>query len=230
LRAFRAFPIAGTNKDFAVLSAFFTMKLVNRHETTIACRAETSRMKPQAGVVAKFPISVLAVTGDILSNESKKPWTTMLVAASGRKFMKRMMFGLLPLIATGAVWSGCAHHHEQTAALTPTSRTVVVTTTTTPVEPPPSAPVIVTTAPAAPPTHTVVVTAAPPPPRVEAIPPPPSASHVWTQGYWVFSNSQWIWMPGHWEARPRANSIWVPGNWEVSPDGRSWVWTPGYWM
>ena len=35
MRAFRPLPVSGTDEDFAVAFAFFTMKFVDRHEQTI---------------------------------------------------------------------------------------------------------------------------------------------------------------------------------------------------
>src|SRR5579864_2227467 len=46
LRAFSAFPVAGTHEDFAVASAFFAMKLVNWHGKRIAEAAKISSPKP----------------------------------------------------------------------------------------------------------------------------------------------------------------------------------------
>ena len=45
-RTGRALPIAGTDKDFAVVLAFFTMKFVNRHTQKVAfCCKNTSRLQ-----------------------------------------------------------------------------------------------------------------------------------------------------------------------------------------
>ena len=43
MRTFRTLPVAGTDEDFAVALALFTMKLVNRHAGNVA--ADVSRLK-----------------------------------------------------------------------------------------------------------------------------------------------------------------------------------------
>src|SRR5579859_8101477 len=46
MRADRAFPIAGTNEDFAVVLAFLAMKFVNRHAQKVTfCCKNTSRLR-----------------------------------------------------------------------------------------------------------------------------------------------------------------------------------------
>lgn len=77
------------------------------------------------------------------------------------------------------------------------------------------------------PTGEVLVTQEPPPPRQEVIGVAPTAEHVWVKGYWAFQNRRWVWMPGHWELRPRAGATWVPGHWDHT--ARGWVWFPGHW-
>lgn len=79
------------------------------------------------------------------------------------------------------------------------------------------------------PSHTIVVTEAPPAPRTEVIGVAPDEAHVWVQGYWTYTGHRWVWVPGHWEARPRAHAAWVPGHWDKNPTGRGWVWTAGHW-
>src|SRR5579864_2049215 len=121
--------------------------------------------------------------------------------------MKRKMFGILPLIIGGGlILSGCVHTHH--AVVTTETTTGPATTTQT--------------------TRTVVVTQAPPPPRTEVMGTPPSEAQVWVGGYWSFTNGRWVWMPGHWELRPRAGAVWVPGHWDRNPEGTGWAWTEGY--
>ncbi|MGN6554851.1 MAG: hypothetical protein ACTHLW_14180 [Verrucomicrobiota bacterium] len=45
----------------------------------------------------------------------------------------------------------------------------------------------------------------------------------------MHTNQRWVWMPGHWEARPTMGATWVPGQWNRDPDNRGWIWTPGHW-
>jgi YXWGXW repeat-containing protein len=124
--------------------------------------------------------------------------------AESKKIMKKLTFGILPVIAS-ALLSGCAPHHE---AMVVTTAEPVTTTRTT---------------------RTVVVNEAPPEPRVEVEGPAPSASHVWIQGYWTHIDNHWVWSPGHWEMRPRVNAMWIPGHWDKDPSGKGWIWTAGHW-
>src|SRR5690242_4410438 len=71
------------------------------------------------------------------------------------------------------------------------------------------------------PTGEVVVTEAPPAPRQEVVTVASSPAHVWVRGYWVHSDRRWVWMPGHWEVRPRAGVAWVQGHWDRTSAG--WV-------
>ena len=85
-----------------------------------------------------------------------------------------------------------------------------------------SKPVVVT------PTGQVLVTEQPPPAKQEfAGTPPPGESYVWAQGYWMHTDNRWVWVPGHWQARPTATATWVPGHWDKAVNG--WVWTAGHW-
>src|SRR5262249_37051881 len=127
-----------------------------------------------------------------------------------REFMSKRAFGILSLTAiAGIVLSGCASsQHEE--VLTPTSSSVVttrhaVTTTTTEPEMITTAPVITTTGPVTTTTTRTVVVSPnpPPPPRSEIVGAPPIAADVWVSGYWDLVGGRWVWLPGHWEARPR---------------------------
>jgi len=121
-----------------------------------------------------------------------------------KKVMKKTMFGILPVVAS-VILSGCASHHQ---AMVVTTDEPVTTTRTT---------------------RTVVVTEAPPAPRTEVEGPAPDAAHTWIGGYWMHSGDRWVWVPGHWESRPRVNATWIPGHWDKDPTGKGWVWTPGHW-
>jgi hypothetical protein len=117
--------------------------------------------------------------------------------------MKKITFGILPVAVMGSLlFSGCVSHHRAMYETPPT-----VTTT-----------------------RTVVVTEEPPPSRTEVEGTAPSETAVWIQGYWMHTDERWVWMPGHWESRPRANAVWVPGHWDKNPDGKGWTWTSGYWQ
>jgi hypothetical protein len=78
-------------------------------------------------------------------------------------------------------------------------------------------------------TRTVVVTQEPPAPQTEIEGPSPGTDQVWIQGYWSHVHGNWVWMPGHWELRPRTGAVWVAGHWDKDPDGKGWIWTAGHW-
>jgi len=196
------------------------MKLVNRHAGRIIPRPEISSANQAAkpGLGSKAP------------HRHFEPRSLCFIKINRRETMSKRAFGILPLaVAAGVVLSGCSSSHQQ-ETLTPTSRTVVTTqhsqttTTTGPdTETTTTGPVTTTT------TRTIIVAPnPPPPPRSEVITGAPAESDVWVSGFWTFSNSQWVWLPGHWEARPRVGAVWVPGHWDRTPSG-TWAWTEGHW-
>lgn len=76
LRTFGVFPIAGTDEDFAVASAFFAMKLVNRHAGRITLLPEISSWNQQAemydfGFGSKAPQRHFAAVWDKFSQNYK---------------------------------------------------------------------------------------------------------------------------------------------------------------
>lgn len=76
----------------------------------------------------------------------------------------------------------------------------------------------------------VYVPTAPPVPRVEVIPVlPPERVEIerWQPGYWRWSGHEYVWVEGHYMARPRARAEWVSGRWEQRP--RGWVYVEGHW-
>jgi len=79
-------------------------------------------------------------------------------------------------------------------------------------------------------TYTPVITAPSPPPpaRTEIIPPSPNPQVVWQPGFWTLNAGSWVWVPGHYEARPQPTAQWVPGHWGQQTDG-TWVWVAGFW-
>lgn len=72
----------------------------------------------------------------------------------------------------------------------------------------------------------IIVTERPPMLPVEVVGPPPGPQYVWKPGVWAWQGD-WVWVPGRWVVRPRANANWVTGRWVHHPYG--WVWVPGYW-
>jgi hypothetical protein len=73
----------------------------------------------------------------------------------------------------------------------------------------------------------VMVSQQPPAVRHEVIGVAPSTEHIWVAGYWTYVNAKWVWVPGHWERRPRVGAGYYPGHWDKTTKG--WVWTPGRW-
>src|SRR2546428_4255048 len=76
-----------------------------------------------------------------------------------------------------------------------------VTTTTTTQE-------VTTTAPA----REVVVTRPPPPVRVETQTVAPGPGYIWITGYWRWTGTTYLWVPGTWVVRPRPSTVWVAGH------------------
>jgi hypothetical protein len=83
---------------------------------------------------------------------------------------------------------------------------------------------VTTTGPA---TREVLVTRAPPVVRVETETVAPGRGYVWTHGYWRWTGSDYVWVPGAWVARPRSTAVWVEGHWARRAGG--WVWIAGHW-
>ena len=69
---------------------------------------------------------------------------------------------------------------------------------------------------------------APPPPRVETIAVAPAPAVVWVAGFWMWNSTQWIWIPGSWQMRPRAGVRWRAPEWRAR--GTIHVLVPGGWI
>jgi hypothetical protein len=78
------------------------------------------------------------------------------------------------------------------------------------------------------PAREVVVTRAPPPVRVETQTVAPAPGYTWTGGYWRWTGTTYVWVPGTWIVRPRPAAVWVEGHWVPRYNG--WVWVPGHWQ
>ena len=122
----------------------------------------------------------------------------------GRKQSMRLSSYLLVLALLTLL--GCA---EEPTTVTTTTTTREVTTT-------------------GPVPREVLVTQAPPPVRVEMQTVSPGPVYVWTSGYWRWSGSNYLWVPGSWVMPPRPGVVWVIGHW--SRRSRGWVWIPGHWQ
>src|SRR5579864_6783469 len=72
-----------------------------------------------------------------------------------------------------------------------------------------------------------VVAYAPPPPRYAVVGAAPGAGFVWTEGFYDWRGSGYVWVPGRWQRPPRARAVWVPGNWEHG--ARGYYFHRGYW-
>ena len=73
----------------------------------------------------------------------------------------------------------------------------------------------------------VYVNVPPPPVRVEVRGPAPSRHHVWIGGFHRWDGRAYSWVPGRWEARPRAHAVWARGHWVKQR--RGWYWVDGHW-
>jgi hypothetical protein len=87
---------------------------------------------------------------------------------------------------------------------------------------------ILLTAPAcAEPRGRIYVTAAPPRPIVEVRRVAPGPAYVWVDGYHRWDGRAYRWVPGRWEAKPRARATWVKGKWVKGRKGYYFV--DGHW-
>jgi len=68
----------------------------------------------------------------------------------------------------------------------------------------------------------------PPPPRTEQPPPPPVPRAVWIVGYWQWSGSEFVWVPGSWQLAPTVGLRWQPARWRVGISGVTLI--PGRWV
>jgi hypothetical protein len=78
------------------------------------------------------------------------------------------------------------------------------------------------------PAREVVVTRQPPPVRIETQTVAPGPGYVWTSGYWRWTRTTYVWVPGSWIVRPRPAAVWVAGHWVPRYSG--WVWVAGHWQ
>jgi WXXGXW repeat (2 copies) len=78
------------------------------------------------------------------------------------------------------------------------------------------------------PVREVLVTRTPPPVRVETQTLAPGPGYAWTTGYWRWTGTDYVWVPGSWIVRPRPAAVWVAGHWIRRPGG--WVWIAGHWQ
>jgi hypothetical protein len=73
----------------------------------------------------------------------------------------------------------------------------------------------------------VYVHVAPPAPPVEVVGVAPGPGHVWIAGFHRWDGRAYVWVPGHWVARPRPRAHWVPGRW--AKHRRGYYWIEGRW-
>jgi WXXGXW repeat (2 copies) len=121
----------------------------------------------------------------------------------------RISFYMLALVPLAFL--GCAEAPPTTVTTTTTTQEV---TTTTPG--------------AVPVAREVFVTQAPPAVRIEAETVSPGPRYIWTRGYWRWTGTSYVWVPGSWVVRPRPAAVWVQGHWIKRPGG--WVWVAGHWQ
>jgi hypothetical protein len=142
--------------------------------------------------------------------------------------MKKRMPGSFPLsLLTGLILSGCCCPPPRHAHVTKPQHAKVTTTqavvTTQPVV---TMQTVVTTQPLTPTGRPQLPPPLPQP--IEVIGAAPGTTPVWVSAYWVNYDGRWVWLPGHWEDRPRVGAVWIPGHWDQTADGK-YVWAAGYW-
>ncbi len=76
-------------------------------------------------------------------------------------------------------------------------------------------------------TSYIVVQSPPAAPPPVAMPARPSNQHVWIDGYWVWQNSRYEWMAGHWATPPSPGAEWVAPRWV--PENNFYRFFDGYW-
>lgn len=67
----------------------------------------------------------------------------------------------------------------------------------------------------------------PPPVRIEARIGAQRPGMYWIDGYWGWSNRNYVWVPGRWVRPPHARAVWVAPRWEQR-NGR-YVFNKGRW-
>ena len=78
-----------------------------------------------------------------------------------------------------------------------------------------------------PPGGVVYVSTGPPPFRTEYVGVAPGPDHIWVRGFHQWDGVSYVWVPGHFERRPRAGAKWVDGRWRHNR--RGWFWVAGHW-
>lgn len=68
---------------------------------------------------------------------------------------------------------------------------------------------------------------APPRAPAEERPRSPGRTYVWIAGYYRWTDTEYVWVPGHWEAPPRPRAHWKRGQWYRG--NRGWYWVEGHW-
>ena len=67
----------------------------------------------------------------------------------------------------------------------------------------------------------------PPAPLIDDRGTAPDKDHVWIPGYHKWDGKVFVWVPGHWEARPNPKAKWEPTRWRHDHD--QWVFEEGRW-
>ncbi|MES1257051.1 MAG: YXWGXW repeat-containing protein [Acidobacteriota bacterium] len=72
------------------------------------------------------------------------------------------------------------------------------------------------------------ITVGPPAPRVIGpLGVAPGPGYVWTDGYYDWQGSNWVWLDGRWARPPRPGRVWVTPYWERH--GRGYRFHKGRW-
>ncbi|MCI4397650.1 MAG: YXWGXW repeat-containing protein [Acidobacteria bacterium] len=73
----------------------------------------------------------------------------------------------------------------------------------------------------------VYVPVPPPAPVVEVIPACPGPRYVWVRGFYRWSGSAYVWVPGRWAVPPHSHARWVEPEWRHHQ--RGWFFVEGHW-
>jgi hypothetical protein len=68
----------------------------------------------------------------------------------------------------------------------------------------------------------------PPPPLVEEALDQPGDGYVWTDGYWHWNGTDWVWIPGTWYPPVETGVVFIPPSYYTSGPGCLYV--PGRWQ
>ena len=68
-----------------------------------------------------------------------------------------------------------------------------------------------------------------PPPMAESVPLPPVSPVplAWQPGFWDWTGSSYVWVPGQYVDAKTLSGVWMASYWEQTASG--WVWRRAHW-